>query len=42
MGLEGFWILHRIRDDGIDVTPEMIRANGNIDDEDDDNDSASD
>ena len=33
--------LHRIRDDGddgIDVTPEMMIANGNIDDEDDDSD----
>ncbi|KAL4583288.1 hypothetical protein LXL04_007858 [Taraxacum kok-saghyz] len=33
-------ILHRIGDDGINVTPKMIRANGNIDDEGDDNDTS--
>ncbi|KAL4563635.1 hypothetical protein LXL04_027680 [Taraxacum kok-saghyz] len=32
--------LHRIGDDGIDVTPEMIRANGNVDDEDDEDDDS--
>ncbi|KAL4575590.1 hypothetical protein LXL04_022438 [Taraxacum kok-saghyz] len=32
--------LPRIGDDGIDVTPEMIRANGNVDDEDDEGDDS--